>query len=701
MKAYKYFQFLLTAFFFIGVYIILKQHGSIFAQADRLYPVLTQNDVVLLFPKTVSEIKDRTARFTIKAKKAIDTIIAIPNEKRTFSNTAQALDKVTLLSDLAITGRAVSILELVSPDASIRKTAHDEIVKMTAFSVDNVTNNRELYLAFKAYVDENSQHELLTAEQHYYLQETMDDFKRNGLNLPKETQVKISRLKKELALLSQDFQSNIATDNRTITTKKEDLKGLDTDFINSLKQTESGDYIIGVDYPTYFNIMENCAVENTRKRLFLAFSNRAYPKNNFVLKKVIEKRDKLAQLVGFNSYADLDLSNQMIDSVEKAELFLNDLIAKSTPKVQKEFEQLTTTLPSSVSLTADGKLKPWDIAFLKSSYKKKVFSLDERTIAEYFPMKKTIDGLLAIYEQFFNLTFKEKPLHDLWHNDLQLIEVYNAANDNRIGYIIIDLYPRPNKYSHACHASIVPSFHTNNAKNFPSVSLVIANFSKPTDTKPSLLKRSDVRTFFHEFGHALHSILGRTALASFSGTNTKRDFVEMPSQMLEEWLFDEDILKKISCHYKTGKPLPDETIDTIISLKHFDSGQFVQAQSFYSMLSLHYYKAGSNKDTNAIFKNLYTKIRTHVQFEPKSHMQASFGHLMGYGAKYYGYLWSKVYALDLFYEIKKHGLLNPEIGQRYIKEILGKGGSVDPIILLRNFLNREPNSDAFFSDLGL
>jgi len=671
-------------------------------QNNRLFHVLTHNDVVLLFPKTVSEIKNRTARFIIKAKKTLDAIIAIPNKKRTFSNTAQALDEVTSLSDLAITSHAVSMLELVSPDASIRKTAHNEIVTITAFWVDNVSNNTELYLAFKAYVDENSQHEKLTEEQCYYLQETMDEFKRNGLDLSKEIQVKISRLKKELALLSQDFESNIATDNRTITTKKEDLKGLDTDFINSLKQTESGDYIIGVDYPTYFNIMENCAVENTRKRLFLAFSNRAYPINNKILNKVLEKRNELAQLIGFKSYADLDLNNQMIKFSEKAELFLNDLITKSTLKVQKEFEQLTTTLPSSVSLTPDGKVKPWDMAFLKSSYKKKVFSLDERTIAEYFPMKKTIDGLLAIYEQFFNLTFKEKPLHDLWHNDLRLIAVYNAANDNHIiGYLIIDLYPRPNKYSHACHASIVPAFHANNAKNFPSVSLVIANFPKPTNTKPSLLQLSDVRTFFHEFGHALHSILGRTALASFSGTNVKCDFVEMPSQMLEEWLSDKTILKKISSHYKTGKPLPDKTIDTIISLKHFDSGQFVQRQSFLSMLSLHYYKAGSNKDTNAIFKNLHTKIRTHIQFEPKNHMQASFSHLMDYGAKYYGYLWSKVYALDLFYEIKKHGLLNPEIGQQYIKEILGKGGSVDPTILLRNFLNREPNSDAFFSDLGL
>lgn len=230
---------------------------------------------------------------------------------------------------------------------------------------------------------------------------------------------------------------------------------------------------------------------------------------------------------------------------------------------------------------------------------------------------------------------------------------------------------------------------------------MIANFPKSTATKPSLLKRGDVQTFFHEFGHALHALLGRTHTASLAGTNVKRDFVEMPSQMLEEWLTDASILKELSCHYVTGKQLPDELIERILSLKHFDSGSFVQRQLMLSLLALELYKDGEHKDIYALYKELFNRTRHFVAYEPEDHMYASFGHLTGYGAKYYGYMWSKVFALDMFDEIKKQGLLNPVIGKKYVTEVLAKGGSQDPDEMLKNFLGREPNQKAFLRDLGL
>jgi len=265
------------------------------------------------------------------------------------------------------------------------------------------------------------------------------------------------------------------------------------------------------------------------------------------------------------------------------------------------------------------------------------------------------------------------------------------------------LYPRENKFSHACHDGIVSTYQNKSANNgfVPSVSVLIANFPKSTKDRPSLLKHSDVETFFHEFGHAMHALLGKTELASFSGTATKTDFVEMPSQMFEEWMWDKDMLEMVSSHYKTGVSLPDVLIDKMIALKRFDTGSFVQRQGWLGLIAFNCFKSGAKKDVKKIVQSLHEKYCEHIRFEPKTNMYASFGHLCCYGAKYYGYMWSKVFALDLFETIKQEGLLNYEIGEKLINKVLGKGGSVDPNKLLVDFLGREPNQDAFLRDLGL
>jgi Zn-dependent oligopeptidase len=314
-------------------------------------------------------------------------------------------------------------------------------------------------------------------------------------------------------------------------------------------------------------------------------------------------------------------------------------------------------------------------------------------------MEKTIAELLDIYRQFFSIEFEEVFSNDFWHEDVKVVRV---LQDNKlIGTLMLDLHPRPNKYSHAAHTTIVPSSYLLDGNRIPDVSIVLANFSKPTDTKPSLLKSSEVTTFFHEFGHALHAILGATEIASLSGTSTKTDFVELPSQMLEEWLNDKDVLKKVSGHYITGEQLPDELIDTIIKLKNFTSGLFVTRQTWLASISLAYFGARTDKDPYTIMKELYAKYIPYGEFIEDNHFYASFGHLTGYAAKYYGYLWSLVFALDLFKTIKQHGLLNPEIGKKYVQEVIGKGGAQDPNELLYNFLGREPNSNAFFEEMGL
>jgi thimet oligopeptidase len=281
-----------------------------------------------------------------------------------------------------------------------------------------------------------------------------------------------------------------------------------------------------------------------------------------------------------------------------------------------------------------------------------------------------------------------------------LVKVVDADNGALLSYMLLDLHPRDNKFSHAAHFGVLPGL-IDDKQDWPAVSFVVANFSKSTATKPSLLKAKEVSTLFHEFGHAMHHILGKTRLASFAGIATRRDFVEVPSQMLEEWLWDAQVLKQISKHYVTGEPLPDDMIQKIIALQQFDRGWFWQRQSFLASVALAYFQDGAHKDITAIWRDTYAKIMRNVAQDKEEHQFASFGHLTGYAARYYGYMWAEVLAVDIFDHIKEQGLLRPGAGKDYVTYVLSKGGSREPEDMMRDFLGREPSNAAFLKHAGL
>lgn len=680
-----------TSFF----YLYTKQ-GPLPMYAD----IKTLSDIQRIFPRSAHVIASEVDRAITQSREAIESFLAIKDEDRTFENTAQKLDEIYGLSNLSILGTIISILEMTSPDESIRKAAHEAIIKIQDFTVAELSNNVDIFKAFKAYIEQKSHAEQLTEKQRYFLTETLDGFKRAGLGLPLEQLEEVKTIKKEIAALILDFDTNIAADQTKVIIAPADLAGLPEDFIAAFERDENGNCKVGVDSPTFYKIAQNCSVAETRKKMSQAYLNRAYPKNEALLKEIIAKRDLLAKKLGKASYAELDLEDQMVKTPQHAHDFLHDLLAKVKTKVEQEFKLITSDLPESVILQ-NGKMFPWDGAYVANEYKKKHLQIDELKIAEYFPLETTVKGLLSIYEKFFSLRFEQKQVKNLWHDEVSALEVYSTLDNSFLGYFLLDLFPRPFKYSHACHCTIIPSTYGPQGEIKPALSVVIANFPRAIGDKPALLERCHVSTFFHEFGHALHALLGRTSLATQSGTSVKTDFVEMPSQMLEEWLEEKEILAMVSSHYQTGEPLSDDLIKKIMDLKRFDAGSFVQTQAYYALISLNIHAPGADKDVYGIMKELYTTLRPHMVFDSENHMYASFGHLTGYGAKYYGYLWSKVFALDLFAQIKKMGLLNPAVGEKYVAEVIGQGGSIDPNDVLENFLGRKPNQSAFLADLGL
>lgn len=649
-------------------------------------------DIHLLFDLSSNQINNMVQPLIDRIKSELKAIIEL-NEPRTWENTIVAYDR--MMMHLMIAGAALETLVYLSPHKEIREAAHNAVIKLQEFSIDNISQNVELYHAIKAYAEKVT--EKLSEEQSYYLRELLKGFQQLGLDLPEDQREKVKALKKELAHLALDFDKAINEDSSQLTVTRDQLEGVSERFIEGLKKTDDGLYILGMDYPTVNTIMEECTVEQTRKQISQLFSNRAYPGNVRLLEVIIEKRDQLAHLLGYSSYAAYDIDDQMAQTVSRVQQFLDDLLPKAQKKALQEFDFIKTHLPQSVSLTSEGKIDPWNRAFVKNYIKKNYFNIDQQKISEYFPLEHTLQGLLDIYQQFLGLRFTQQPIN-LWTDNLTLIEVYRQSDNELIGYIILDLYPRPNKYSHACHIGVIPGV----IGNGPEVSVVVANFSPSTATQPSLLHLDrEVKTFFHEFGHAMHSVLGRTPLATTAGTHVKTDFVELPSQMLEEWLWDKNIVKNLSSHYQTGEHIADQLLDRYLDLKHFSTGDATSQQIVYARMSLDYFKEGAKKDTTGLMHHLQATLLPYVNTDLNNHWQASFGHLTGYGSKYYSYLWSKVFALDMFDYINRHGLLNPDVGARYIKEVIGKGGSQDPNILLKNFLGREPNQEAFLRDLGL
>lgn len=677
--------------------ISYKEFCSMFTK-----PVQHAEDACRFFPKTTQDVH-RYADYAIqRARTALDELYALNAAQRTFANTALAFDR--LCGDFKDISSALAVLEMVSPDKALRDACQEEVLKLQRFAVDAFMN-KKLYNAFKEYADGAALHEKLNDEERYFLAEKMREFKREGFHLDDARFDEVKQLHKELAELELKFEENIRSDNRTLSVNPSELAGCNPHFIEHLERDKDGNVIVPNNWPAFDEVMEHCMIESTRKQMYALFSNRAYPANCALLDAIIAKRDLLAHKLGFKSYAELNIDDEMARTPERAEAFLHDLTAKCKGKLHKEIEALRADLPSGVSLDDKGRFKPWDIGFAKRSYKKKHFEVDEHELEQYFAVDRTVKGVLDIYQRFLNLEFVFVQPAWAWHDEVQLIEIRDKDTHTLRGYVFLDLYPREHKYEHFCLVDIVATTQHHDGqgqlRTAPAVACIIANFPRSKGDRPALLKHHDVGTFFHEFGHAMHHVLGSTELVSFSGTSVKRDFVEVPSQLFEEWAFDKEILKNLSCHYQTGKSLSDELVDRVIALKKFDSGWFVTRQCMLSLLSLGVFKQGAKKDIDALRAQLAQEIMPMVLHDPDVHMQASFGHLIGYGARYYSYMWSKVYAMDLFDTVKTQGLVNPEAGKRLVCTVLAKGGSAEPEKLLKDCLGREPRTDAFFTYLGI
>ncbi len=656
-------------------------------------PNMFNKDGVLHFNYQAEDLVPTEQKARERLEKELADLIAIPKEKRTFENTIMGYERA-----FDHYGEALGMsgfLSYVSTDKKFRDAVHELEMKTSQYMVD-VATRRDVYQAIREYTDTNPQLGPIEAK---LVKEMLIGFKNSGMDLNDEDLETFKKLNKQKAEYVIEFDKNIQEYKDPLPVTKEQLKGLGEDYISKLEKTEDGKYLVTLDYPDYVPFMLNAEDENARKELEYKYNRRGGPKNVELLEKTVTLRREVAHLLGYPTHADLKLEKRMAKNPQNVMKFLKDLQKKLKPLGKKEDKQMIAYKNEKTGKKSRT-IYPWESGYWSNKYRKEYLDLDSEKIKEYFPSQVVIDGMLDLFGNLFGITFEPAQI-PTWHEDVKAFQIKDTADGHLIAYFYMDLYPREGKYKHAACFDLVGGEEKEDGSwQIPFVAIV-ANMNKPSETTPSLLKHSEVETLFHEFGHVLHNALTKSKYGAFAGTSVSWDFVEAPSQLLERWAWNPQVLKKISKHYKTGEALPDDLIKRMIAAKNFGSGGAYLRQNFFAQYDMILHTAEKTPDSTKLYFDLTKKIRA-LPLTKNTIPQASFGHIMGgYDAGYYGYLWSEVIAEDFFSEFEKYGIFNSQIGLKYRREILEKGGTEEEETLVQNFLGRPVNNEPFLKSIGL
>lgn len=648
---------------------------------------------VLHFDYKAEDLAPAEAAARVKLEKDLAALIAIPQAERTFDNTIMGYERAfdNYGNALGMSG----FLSYVSTDKKFRDAANDLQMQISQYMVD-VATRRDVYKAIREYTDTNPK---LDPVQAKLVKEMLIGFKNSGMDLNDADLEKFKALNKEKAEYIIKFDKNIQEYKDPLAVTQEQLKGLGEDYIQKLAKTEDGKYLVTLDYPDYVPFMQNADDEQARKELEFKFNRRGGQENVELLEKTLTLRREIAHLLGYKNHAEQRLEDRMAKNPKTVMTFLKDLQKKLKPLGKKEDKEMIAYKNSKTGKNSRT-LYSWESGYWSNKFRKENLELDSEKIKEYFPSQVVIDGMLDLFGGVFGITFEPVDI-PVWHPDVKAFKIKDKATGELVAYFYMDLYPREGKYKHAaCFGLVDGEEKQDGTYQIPFVAIV-ANLNKPSGDTPSLLKHGEVETLFHEFGHVLHNALTKAKYSAFSGTSVSWDFVEAPSQMLERWAWDPQVLKKISKHYKTGEPLPDELIKRMIAAKNFGAGGMYLRQDFFAQYDMTLHTADTTPDSTKLYFELTKKIRG-LPLTKGTIPQASFGHIMGgYDAGYYGYLWSEVIAEDFFGEFKKHGIFNPETGLKFRREILEKGGTLDEEKMVENFLGRPADNKPFLKSIGL
>ena len=637
-------------------------------------------------------ISEAVAGAIAEAETAIAAIVAVDDD-RTFENTVRPLNAISVVLQDAY-GRG-PFLGNVHPDGEVREIARAEEERLEKWQVELIFRP-DLYRAVKDY-SETEEAANLEGEAQRLLAFLLRDFRRAGHELSPEDRTEVQRLRERLVELEVAFHRNIAEHEDYLEVTREDLAGLPDDYADRLVGGTDDTLRVTMAYPHVIPFMEQAERRDLRETLSFKFGNRAAKSNRPILEEAVALREQIAWLFGVESWAHYQMEEKMAKNPEAVDSFYAELIPPLSDEGNAEIAVMAEMLSAD---TGSDDLQPWDWRYYDTKLRMRDFGVDPNRVAEFFPLDNVLTGMFDLTADVFGLIYEPVADARAWHEEVLLYEILDATDGEHLAYFYADLFPRVGKFSHAAAFPLYPGHRASDGTYHRPISAIVANLTKPTTDKPSLLQHSEVETLFHEFGHILHMSLTRADFTRFSGANTEWDFVEAPSQIMEEWCWRPEVLQTFARHYRTGEPIPGELVHDLVEARKLNVALHTLRQISFGVFDMGLHGPGDHSELDLIRRRAES-----VGLLPPhegTFFPASFGHLLGgYDAGYYGYLWSKVFGLDMFSRFEEEGLTSPKVGLRYRREILEPGGSLEGDQLLRNFLGREPSNAAFLRHIGI
>lgn len=671
--------------------------------ADSFRDAAAKANSILTLPEwdqTPEAVEASVKKAIAAANAALDQIGAQDLSKVSFKSTIVALDDLGYQARLA--ANKANLIKETNSSAAMR-TAAENAVKIFQDWAVGVDYREDVYKAIKAFEKTNPK---LSGEEAKLLKETLRDYRRAGLDLPPEKRKEVEQLRKELSKLGTTFDSNIVEVQAPVVFTKAELDGVPDSFL-ATPGIKTGDdaYTVKANV-TWQNIavMENAKNEDVRKRLYLVHDSLAKEKNVTVLNEMLALRNKIALRLGYKSWGDYQTEIKMAKSAAGAEKYINDLVAGSQPKFSAEIKELRK-LKAAETKDPKATISLWDFRYYTNQLKKQKYAVDTEALRSFFPFQKTLEGMFSIYQNIFGLKFEKIAVPQKWVEDLQLYAVTDAASGEPLGMFYLDMFPREGKFNHFAQFEIIGGKLLSDGKyQRPTVAL-LCNFPPPNQEGQSLLTHTDVETLFHEFGHALHSIVTRAKFSRFAGTNVPGDFVEAPSQMLQNWVWEKKVLDTFAADYRDpAKKIPAETIEKMKEAKLATVGTYYRRQFAMASLDLALHgphPEGQAYDSVAISNPILEKV--FLPILPETTFVTYFGHLNGYDAGYYGYAWADAIAADMatVFESAKERYLDKQAGMRLRRDIYEPGDSREITESIEKFLGRKQSVQPFLKKIGI
>lgn len=656
-----------------------------FPSLDPIAHALTREGVTALCDDALKEAQTLAD--------GIQSLTDTGDEALTWDSTFGAFDRMT--AALQEAGCVPALMMVAHPEAEVREAAATCEPKIEAFVTARYLNAEIAEVLKRAARALGEQP--VEGGRAKFVEDTLRDYRRNGLELDQDGQARLRTLNEAITKAGQAFEKNLAETTLTLDLRPEQLEGLPEEYVAAHPADEHGRVRVTTDYPDLVPFLKYATDREAAKDLYGLSQSRAVEKNKPLLDELLKLRHEKAKLLGYVTWSDYVLEPRMAKNAAAVKAFLQDLHAGVKPKREEEFAHYRTEAEKR-GLLKDGCVRVSDAAYLEDRVVRQSFSLDSRALREYFDIRAVERGIMDIASALYGISF-ELADDPVWHADVRAFHVKDG-DGSLLGRAYMDLYPRDGKYKHAAMFGLRETMRlADGSRQVPAAALV-CNFPKPADGAPALLSHDEVTTFFHEFGHLLHHLVSQSPLASVAGTSVARDFVESPSQMFEEWAWDRGTLNRFARHYKTGALLPDAMVNALTASRAFGEALHTERQIFLATLDQAYHTAPPVIDTTRVVEELHPEYSPFVRI-PDTCFQATFGHLVGYDAAYYGYQWARSLAFDLLTRFKTEGLMNPQTARDYRRCILEPGATLDAAALVTRFLGRAPNAEAYKRFLGI